>query len=224
LTHVCTRGLYRRLSTPIEISFVCRVAFPTAGALFPVTRTTRRNTCAHVSPTPSPKSRTSRHLPIQRLRMRPTRRDPGTHARATSRDRQSDHRHDAQRRRTRPRGWRGDSMTRPRTCSAHGRCRASSTTDSSPTATPNDRTRPTRTSPATRAKASDLATAALTTRTRPSPAISALSSPAPTDYFPRLFSNSNVRARAQRESSSTTSTDLPVALAPPADVNKHGSS
>ena len=49
-------------------------------------------------------------------------------------------------------------------------------------------------------------------------------SPAPTDYFPDSYSSSNVRARAQRESSSTRSTDLPVALAPPADVNKHGSS
>ena len=83
--------------------------------------------------------RASRHLPIQRLRMRPTRRNPGTHARAPSRDRQSDHRQHAQRRRTRPRRRRGDSMTRPSASSAHGRCGPSSVASSSHRATPTVR-------------------------------------------------------------------------------------
>jgi excisionase family DNA binding protein len=41
LTRVCTRGLYRDPSTLVEISFVCRVALRTAGALFPVTETNK---------------------------------------------------------------------------------------------------------------------------------------------------------------------------------------
>ena len=124
----------------------------------------------------------------------------------------------------RRRGLRGDSMTRPTAYSAQGRRRASSMALSSSAATPNGRTRLARTSAWTRARASSFATTNLTAFTRSSRATCALSSTAPTDYFPRSYSSSNVRARAQHESSSTRSTDLPVALAPPADVNKHGSS
>ena len=114
-------------------------------------------------------------------------------------------------------------MTRTDRVRRYGRSRASSTTSSSPRATPNGRTQPTRTSPATRATTSTLAIAYGTALTRSSPRQPCSSTPL-TDYPPHSFASWHVRARAQHESSSTRSTDLPVALAPPADVNKHGSS
>ena len=98
-------------------------------------------------------------------------------------------------------------MTRPSTYSAQGRCRGHDWPEHRPRRARKHR-----------------ATTNLTAFTRSSRATSTLALTTRTDYYPHSFSSSNVRARAQHESSSTRSTDLPVALAPPADVNKHGSS